>query len=125
MEKAKKNILNDNVNILPIETDEIKLIKRYDDHNIFILPSFTEGHPMVLLEALSRMRPVIIFEEIKHVIKNKKGIFVSKRNPQSLSETIDYIKKNYETIFQEMKKNQLPTKRQFINDFFNLFSYHD
>ena len=91
--EKKKNILNDNVNILPIETDEIKLIKRYDDHNIFILPSFTEGHPMVLLEFLSRMRPVIIFEEIKHVIKNKKGIFVSKRNPQSLSETIDYIKK--------------------------------
>ena len=80
---------------------------------------------MVLLEALSRMRPVIIFEEIKHVIKNKKGIFVSKRNPQSLSETIDYIKKNYETIFQEMKKNQLPTKRQFINDFVNLVSYPD
>ena len=71
------------------------------------------------------MRPVIIFEEIKHVIKNKKGIFVSKRNPQSLSETIDYIKKNYETIFQEMKKNQLPTKRQFINDFVNLVSYPD
>ena len=46
--EKKKNILNDNVNILPIETDEIKLIKRYDDHNIFILPSFTEGHPMVL-----------------------------------------------------------------------------
>ena len=50
----------------------MNLIKFYDDHNIFILPSFTEGHPMALLEALARSRPVIIFDEIKHVIGNKK-----------------------------------------------------
>ena len=31
-----------------------------------------------LLEALARRRPVIIFEEIKHVIGDKKGIFVQK-----------------------------------------------
>ena len=35
---------------------------------------------MVLLEALARRRPVIIFEEIEHVIGDKKGIFVAKRN---------------------------------------------
>ena len=35
---------------------------------------------MVLLEALARRRPVIIFEDIEHVIGEKKGIFVSKRN---------------------------------------------
>ena len=36
------------------------------------LPSFTEGHPMSLLEALARRRPVIIFDEINHVIGEKK-----------------------------------------------------
>ena len=35
---------------------------------------------MVLLEALARRRPVIIFDEIEHVIGDKKGIFVAKRN---------------------------------------------
>ena len=30
---------------------------------------------MVLLEALARRRPVVIFEEIKHVIGDKKGVF--------------------------------------------------
>ena len=42
-------------------------MKFYDDHNIFILPSFTEAHPQVLDEALSRFRPVIVFSEISHV----------------------------------------------------------
>ena len=31
------------------------------DFNIFVLPSFTEGH-LWLIEALARRRPVVIFE---------------------------------------------------------------
>ena len=67
-----------NIKIEITESNKAKLIKYYDDNNIFVLPSFTEGHPMVLLESLARRRPVIIFEEISHVIGDKKGIFVSK-----------------------------------------------
>ena len=83
---------------------------------MFILPSYTEGHPMVLLESLARMRPVIIFNEIEYVIGDKKGIFVSKREVPALRETIDHIKKNYQNIFNEMKKNNLPTNNEFIKD---------
>ena len=64
-EKNKaKSIFQRNVNVLEIESNEKNLIKYYDDHNIFILPSFTEGHPMALIESLARMRPVIIFDEV-------------------------------------------------------------
>ena len=81
---AEKNtsykINQSNINIQLTQSNKLRLIKYYDDHNIFILPSFTEGHPMVLLEALARRRPVVIFDEIKHVIGDKKGIFVTKRN---------------------------------------------
>ena len=62
------------------ESNKLKLIKYYDEHNIFVLPSYTEGHPMALLEALARRRPVIVFDEINHVVGNKKGIFIAKRN---------------------------------------------
>ena len=80
-EKETSHKINQsNIKILPTQNNKTKLIKYYDDHNIFILPSFTEGHPMVLLEALARRRPVVIFDEIKHVIGDKKGVFVSKRN---------------------------------------------
>tara|TARA_X000000368_G_scaffold334298_1_gene271728 strand:+ start:2742 stop:3764 length:1023 start_codon:yes stop_codon:yes gene_type:complete len=120
--QIEKKIDQPNVNIFPIENDERKLIKHYDEHNIFVLPSYTEGHPMVLLESLARMRPVIIFDEINHVVGNKKGIFVSKRNSSSFFNTINYIKENYGEINQEMKKNRLPTKDDFLKEFENLIS---
>tara|TARA_B100001093_G_scaffold518674_1_gene604386 strand:+ start:118 stop:1137 length:1020 start_codon:yes stop_codon:yes gene_type:complete len=114
------NFEQKNVEVLRIESNEDKLIDLYDSHNIFILPSFTEGHPMVLLEALSRLRPVIVFKEIEHVIGNKKGIFVSERNYDSLEKTIQHIIKNYKSIQEEMKKNILPTNYKFIEDFKNI-----
>jgi glycosyltransferase involved in cell wall biosynthesis len=115
---AEKDLTNkiyqSNVTVHEVESDKRKLIKFYDSHSIFVLPSFTEGHPMVLLEALARKRPVIIFEDIEHVIGEKKGIFVSKRNSINFFQTVDYIKKNYLRIKEEMSQNQLPTNKDFI-----------
>lgn len=109
-----------NIKIFSTQNSKTKLIKYYDDHNIFILPSFTEGHPMVLLEALARRRPVVIFDDIKHVIGEKKGIFVSRRNFISLFGTLNNIKKNYKKIQKDMKKNKLPTNKEFIDRFVKL-----
>ena len=118
MEKeVNKTIKQENVNILEIETSEEKLIELYDTHNIFILPSFTEGHPMALLESLARSRPVIIFEEISHVVGSKKGIFIAKRNSESLFEKIEYIRNNYSKIQEDMKNNNLPLKKDYLKEF--------
>ena len=111
---------NKNINFLGYNQDPVSLIKIYDNHNIFILPSFTEAHPKVIDESLARSRPVIIFEEIKHVIQNRKGIFVSKRNAKSLQETINLIMKNYADIQENMSKNTLSTKKQFISQMSNI-----
>jgi len=120
-EKNSSNrIVQDNVHIYEIENNEQNLIKFYDDHSIFILPSYTEGHPMALLEALSRLRPVIIFKDIEHIVGDKKGIFVAERNSKSFFEQINYIKKNYNNIQEEMKKNKLPTKKEFLLKFSDL-----
>ena len=115
--KQSINLHQSNVLIQPAQSNKLKLIKIYDDHNIFVLPSFTEGHPMVLLEALARRRPVIIFDDIKHVIGNKKGIFVSKRNFTNFLKTLNDIKKNYKKIQKEMIKNSLPTYKDYIQNF--------
>ena len=126
---AEKNstnlIVQDNVYTHEVENNQKNLIKYYDDHNIFVLPSYTEGHPMVLLEALARQRPVIIFKEIEHVIGNKKGIFVAERNSDSFFKIIKHIKENYSGIQQEMKKNKLPTKNEFLKRFSELISKLD
>ena len=96
------------------ETSSIKKIKKYyDDSNIFILPSYTEGFPKVISESISRLRPVIIFDEIKHIKKNYFGIFCCKRNPKSLEKKIIYIMENYTNIQKEMKKNKFFSKNEF------------
>ena len=116
------NLNQSNVKIFHQQSNKLKLIKHYDENNIFILPSFTEGHPMVILEALARRRPVVIFEDIQHVIGDKKGIFTTKRNFVNLLGTLNHIKKNYKKIQNEMKKNKLPTNKEFIEKFVKLIN---
>ena len=94
----------------------------YDDHNITILPSYTEGYPYVIDESLSRRRPVIIFEEISYVLNNKKGIFISKRDQKSFEETVNFIVKNYEKIQQDIAENELPTKDSMIRQISNIIN---
>jgi len=77
---------------------------------------------MTLLESLSRLRPVIIFKDIEHVIGDKKGIFVAERNSDSFFKTVNHIKENYSSIQQEMKKNKLPTKEEFLKKISELIS---
>ena len=108
---------NKKINFFGFENDVSGLIKIYDNHNITILPSFTEAHPKVVDESLARLRPVIVFEEINHIIQDRQGLFVSKRNAAALSETIKFIMNNYSNIQENMKKNKLPTKQEFISQF--------
>ncbi len=109
-----KLINQQNVNIINIVKDKKELINLYDKSHIMILPSYTEGYPMVILESLSRLRPIIVFKEIEHVIKDRKGIFVSNRDSQSLFEKINYIMNNYKLIQENMKSNRLPDNDSFI-----------
>jgi glycosyltransferase involved in cell wall biosynthesis len=99
-----------------------KIINLYDTNDILILPSFTEGHPQVMLEALARLRPVIIFDEIKHIKKNYSGVFISKRDTKSLKKTILNIVSNYDIIQSKIKLNKLPTKADFIKKLVKILS---
>ena len=112
--KIEKNNNDKKINLIGYGFETSKLINIYDDHNIFILHSYTESHPQVVDEALARKRPVVIFEEIEHIIQNRIGVFIAKRNSQSLSDVIDFILKNYSKIQNDMEKNKLPTKEEFL-----------
>ena len=102
------------INILK-NCDHELLIKIYDSHNIFILPSYTESYSQVVDEALARGRPVIIFKEIEDIVfANRKGVFVANRNTDSLEGKIKYIIKNYYIISKEINKTVLPSKAAFI-----------
>ena len=84
------------------------------------MPSYTEAHPKVIDEALSRLKPVIIFEEIKHVAENRFGVFVAKRELSDFLVKVKYIKNNYEDIISKIYKNNLPNKKNFISNLVNI-----
>jgi len=111
-----KKIKNPDIKLLGFKKDAASLIEAYDNHNITILPSFTEAHPKVVDESLARIRPVIIFEEINHIIQDRYGIFISKRNVDSLEKTLKFVMQNYKDIQEKMKKNNLPKKENFISE---------
>ena len=92
------------------------LIFHYDLCNIFVLPSYTEAHPKVIDEALSRLKPIIIFDDIEHVVEDRVGIFKAQRNLKDFMDKTEYIKKNYNSIVNEIYKNNLPTKKKFLED---------
>ena len=108
-----------NINFVEPVTKLNELIDLYDSCRIFILPSFTEGFPKVISEALARLKPIIIFEEIKHVAVNREGIFVCKRNEKNIIETINYILKNYKEIQKKISQNKHYTKNEFKKELLN------
>jgi len=114
--KREKENSHNNISYIGNGFNHEELIKIYDEHNIVILPSFTEAHPKVVDEALSRLRPVIIFNDIKHIIGSRKGIFVSERNKNSIENLINYILENYDEIQKNIKTNTLSTKEKFLSD---------
>ena len=66
---------------------------------------------------------IIIFEDIAYIVRDKIGIFVSKRDIDSFSKTTKYIMDNYLEIQKKMEKNVLPTKKSMIkqiSDIINL-----
>ena len=65
-------------------------------------------------ESLARRRPVLIFEDIKHIIKGRKGIFVSKRNLDALTKTIKLIMQNYYDIQKEIDQNKFPLEEDMF-----------
>ena len=90
-----------------------------------VLPSFTEATPYVVDESLSRKRPVIIFEDIEYIVRDKKGIFVSKRDVDSFSKITKHIMDNYLEIQQNMEKNILPTKKDMIKQISDIIKHQN
>ena len=104
-DRKVKSINNYNIRFYKFFPKAEYLIEQYDKCHIFILPSYTEAHPKVIDEALARYKPVIIFDDIKHVIGDRLGVFVCKRNSEDLKNKINYIYKNYSKIVKNISKN--------------------
>ena len=54
-----------------------------------------------------------------------KGIYVCERNIESVLKKINFILENYSEIAEEMKKNKIATKKEFINDLSQILKEDD
>tara|TARA_B100001057_G_scaffold431021_1_gene458170 strand:- start:4705 stop:5706 length:1002 start_codon:yes stop_codon:yes gene_type:complete len=110
------NIIKANENLIIYKKelyDHKKIKKYYDNCNLFVLPSYTEGNPQVIKESFARQRPVIVFEDLNFLSKQYKGIIVSKRNKKNLHASIKNIFKNYNYFYSLSKKNKIILKENF------------
>ncbi|MEF9933480.1 MAG: glycosyltransferase [Cetobacterium sp.] len=109
--------------------DDIK--DRLKSASLIVLPSYSEGMPMILLEGLSLGIPLISYDcetGPSEIISNEKtGFLVPVGNIQEFSKKIIELIENRELIL-EMKKNSLETRKKFSKnkivekwlEFFNL-----
>jgi glycosyltransferase involved in cell wall biosynthesis len=77
--------------------EQIELVEWYQKASLFVLPSFIEGFPVTLLEALSCETPVIATPVggIPEIIKNHKtGILIPTGDSTRLAEAIQYLLEN-------------------------------
>ena len=121
-QKKFKNLIENakNIKFPGYISSRQELIDTYDNHNILVLPSFTEGQPYVVDESLVRRRPVLIFEDIAQIIRGRKGIFVSKRNVNSFVETTRFIMTNYSKIQKDIEQNNFPLEKDMFKEISNV-----
>lgn len=80
--------------LIPIEEKE----NFFMNTDIFVLPSWSEGHPNVILEAMAAACPVISTKDVgaisETVLDGETGILVSKKNPDAIANAIVYLIEN-------------------------------
>jgi hypothetical protein len=63
-----------------------------------------------------------VFEDIAYIIKERKGIFISKRTVDSFCETTKHVMQNYNKIQKSIEKNKFPLKEDMLKQISNIIS---
>ena len=97
-------IKDKNTNCIPNQKKE-ELIKIYREHDIFVMPSFTESFGLVYAEAMSQGLPVVYsagqgFDE--QFENGKAGYKVDARSPESVADGIKKVLNRYAEINSEV-----------------------
>ena len=113
---GNKNGIGDQLIFKGNVSDEEK-IKTLMESNIFVLPSYAEGQPLAILEAMCSGLPIISTNigSIPEIIKEGvNGFIVDPGDTQALSEKIRYLIEN-ENESKNISKNNYETARKRYN----------
>jgi glycosyltransferase involved in cell wall biosynthesis len=91
-----------------------------DWSNIFILPSYKEGQPISLIEALATNNVIITTKlaGIMDIIKEKNGYFVEQRSAKSIASILKYLSENKKVIRPISRRNKELFYEYFTLDHF-------
>lgn len=113
---------NKNIKIFGQISSTKKLIKFYNNSDIFILPSYVEAYPQVILESLSRLKPIIVFNEIKYLKKTFSfGLINCERKIFDFEKTLKQITLNYTNIQKNILKREVYSLKNFQLKMKNIF----
>lgn len=99
--------------------DQANIIEWYQKASIFALPSFWEGFPVTVLEALSCETPVVATPVggIPEIVRNhENGILVPPNNPPKLAEAIQYLIDNKDIRTRMGREGRKSVTRNFSLD---------
>ena len=129
----KKNDLTKNVELLGSKKKVMKYIMKSD---LLVNPSYFEGFPNVVIEALTCGTPIICSKShggIYEILRNQKyGDLFENGNPASLENKIQKFIKNPNRLIKKSKNGQLDLERfsqkisaeKYENIFYKLWKNH-
>ncbi len=103
----KEYEIGDNVNLLGMRSD---LSDRYRDYSMYVLPSYREGLPLVLLEAKLNRLPIVSFDILtgpREIVRdNEDGILIQPYDTEKMGEAICRLIENGEERQKMSDKSQ-------------------
>jgi glycosyltransferase involved in cell wall biosynthesis len=118
MEVLKAKKIKENFKLLGwVDSYEVKRLLK--DSMAFVLPSYNEGMPISILEAMSFGVPVISTNvgSIPEIIKNRiNGFLIKPGDIKGISKSILYINKNYNKKIKISNKNFEDVSKKYSND---------
>ena len=106
--EVKKEVLNDNNIKVSGYVESKSKVNVFQDNHIYCLPSYSEGLPITVLEAMSFGMPIITTKVgglKEFIIDRKMGFFVGVKNVKDLEDKLEFLIENKNKIIEIGKYN--------------------